>query len=206
VTTVTDAGLALLVKSLPKLRSLDLGMPTTLTHAGYAELRKLTRLRDLRMDARLLKAADFESIGKLQVHRLSLRCATITDDSIRHIAAMTRLEHLDLFGSHQLTDKGVAQLAALKSLRSLSVGGTRGITDDTLRKLSDLPLESLDLTSFGSVKKGGMKITDRGLEALALMPTLKRVVLTRVRLITPEGVAHLRIATTGREVITSRKR
>ena len=50
MTTVTDAGLALLVKLQPNLRRLDLGFVVGLTPGGYRHLAKLTKLEELKKE------------------------------------------------------------------------------------------------------------------------------------------------------------
>jgi len=206
VTSVTDAGLASLAKVQPKLRRLDLGVVRKITGAGLAHLAKLPKLQDLVLQGPGLDDAAAAAIAKLPLRRLSLRRTAITDAGLEHLAGMRHLEHIDLSDSRGVTDRGVAALAECKTLRSINVRGARGVTDETLQKLSDLPLESIDLTSYGNRQsRMHAMFTDEGLKALAANPTLKRVVLMGAPLITKAGIAHLRIATTTREVIAPRR-
>jgi len=207
VTIVTDAGLASLVKIQPNLRRIDLGQTRSITHAGIAHLAKLPRLEELVLHSSRFDDAAAAAIARLDLRRLSLHHSVITDAGAAQLASMKRLEHLDLSWSYGVTDAGVAHLAKCLTLKSLNVTGARGVTDETLRKLADLPLESLNLTSYGYRNKHhAAQFTDRGLAAPAAMPTLKRVVLIGAQRISREGVAHLRIATTAREVIREKRR
>jgi len=207
VTTVTDAGLALLVKLQPNLRRLDLGYVVGLTHRGFRHLAKLTKLEELKMTAPKFDDRAAGAISSLPLRKLTIRQSAITATATKQFATMKRLEHLDLLGSRKLTDNGVAQLAALRSLKTLNVTGAYGVTDSTLRELATLPLISLDLTSFGCAKNpSSAKFTDAGLSALATVTTLRRVVIGGASLVTDKGVAELRAGPAKREVVRGRSR
>ena len=205
MTVVTDAGLALLVKLQPNLRRLVLGETHVLTHTGYAHLKKLTRLRDLRVNAQTLDDRAAKVIATLPLRRLSMRNTRITDAVLPHFTGMQQLEHLDLFGARGLTDTGVAHLAAIDTLKSLNVSGARGVSDRTIRELAKLPLESIDLSSFGCAKNPmSAKYTDEGLRVLAAMPTLRRIVIRGAPLVSTKTVEALRKADPKREVLYRR--
>ncbi len=207
MTTVTDAGLALLVKLQPNLRRLDLGYVVGLTHKGYAHLAHLKQLDELKLIAPKFDDRAAGLISRLALRKLTVQQSAITDAATKQFATMKHLEHLDLMGSRKLTDNGVAQLAALRSLKTLNVTGARGVTDSTLRELATLPLVSLDLTSFGCAKNPtSAKFTDEGLSALATVTTLRRVVIGGASLVTDKGVAELRAGPTKREVVRGRTR
>ena len=205
MTVITDAGLALLVKLQPKLRRLDLGWTYSLTHEGFAYLKKLTHLEELKMHAPKLDDRGAAFIAQLPLRTLSMRHTAITDAAIEQIASMKRLEHLDVFGARKVTDKGVARLAELRNLKTLNVGWARGVTDGTLRALAGLQLKALDLSSFGCAKNpASAKFTDEGLAALAAMPSLRRVVISGASLVTEKGVNTLRAGTPKRDVVRGR--
>ena len=205
MTLVTDAGLALLVKLQPNLRRLDLGWTVSLTHEGYAHLKQLTKLEELKMHAPKFDDRSASAIAQLPLRRLSMRNTAITDRTMKRLASMKRLEHLDIFGAGKVTDRGVAGLARLRSLRTLNVGGTRGVTDGTLRALRCLRLETLDLTSYGCAKNpASAKFTDEGLASLAAIPSLRRIVISGASLVTEKGVSALRTGTPNREVVRGR--
>jgi hypothetical protein len=206
VTTVSDAGLALLVKLQPNLRRLDLGYVVGLTHTGFRHLAKLTKLEELKMIAPKFDDRAAGAISRLPLRKLTIQQSGITATATKQFATMKRLEHLDLLGSRQLTDNGVAQLAALRSLKTLNVTGAKGVTDSTLRELATLPLISLDLTSFGCAKNpASAKFTDEGLAALAAMPSLRRVVISGASRVTEKGVNGLRTGTPKRDVVRGRR-
>src|SRR5581483_5322938 len=61
----------------------------------------------------------------------------LTDFNVRHLAALSQLEVLDL-GETTLTDRGAAELATLKNLHTLDLHGTR-ITSKGLATIATLP-------------------------------------------------------------------
>lgn len=59
----------------------------------------------------------------------------ITDDALRTLAMLPRLERLELH-HHRITDAGLAHLAASKGLRHLAVSGAPGPTPTAIRALT----------------------------------------------------------------------
>ena len=53
------------------------------------------------------------------LRRLYLRDTTVTDEALKNIAGLTKLEELDLYGV-RITDRGIAYLKDLKELRKLT--------------------------------------------------------------------------------------
>ncbi|MBL7152542.1 MAG: hypothetical protein ISS79_02405 [Phycisphaerae bacterium] len=150
---ITDAGLAHIAE-LPNLRSLQISRihfndskmnKEYYTDAGLAELATCRRLEDLSLG----------SIG-------------ITDAGVEHVAKLTNLKSLNLFGCDNITDAGLANLRGLKSLKSLSVTGGE-ITIAGLNGLKSLScLERIRVDDF---RRGGAVLDLSG------MPNLEDLML-----------------------------
>ena len=111
----------------------------------------------------------------------------LTDDGIRHLARLPRLEHLDASGS-AITDRGLAVLRDLPALKTISLAGTR-ITDEGAGHLTHCPdLERLNLgwtrTGDGALRAvagkrklrslmSGELVTDAGIALLHELPVFK---------------------------------
>jgi len=120
----------------------------------------------------------FRSLAQLRM--LDLSRTRISDEGIRQIASLKRLEVLVL--PESVTDRAMASLKMLPHLRELNLDQAR-ITDAGMTSLSGiLALEYLDLSST--------RVTDAGLAALARLPSLKRLVLGA--LVTDAGAPYLR--------------
>ena len=55
---------------------------------------------------------------------LSLELTTIGDDALKHLAGLTNLEYLNLYGTH-VTDAGLEHLKGMKNLKKLYLWQTR---------------------------------------------------------------------------------
>src|SRR5207249_6879954 len=115
-----------------------------------------------------------------------LDTSKITDEGFRHLARLTKLEHLVLVG-HAFSDRGLAVVKGMKHLTWLCVGGTKRIesfiTDDGLAVVADLKdLENVNLAYS--------KVTDQGLKHLAGLKKLKILDLEGCN-VTDEGLAQL---------------
>ncbi len=111
----------------------------------------------------------------------------LTDDGIRHLARLPRLEHLDLSGT-ALSDRGLQILRDLPALKTLSLSGT-AVSDVGVANLAHCQhLEKVDLawTRTGDAairalagKEGlrqfvsGAHVTDAGLPLLHDLPVFK---------------------------------
>ncbi|MFZ5831803.1 MAG: hypothetical protein ACOY3P_17080 [Planctomycetota bacterium] len=115
---LVNTGLDVLPK-LKKLRQLELSGLPTVTSEQLKNVWALTGLRTLTL--------------KLNSDRLDRQF----DDTLAGIEALTELEELTLAigGQVKLTDEGLKHLAALKKLRVLNLGGTEGFTDRGLASL-----------------------------------------------------------------------
>lgn len=91
------------------------------------------------------------SLPKLQ--SLDLSGSSITDKGLQYVGMLTNLDSLGLVRT-KITDQGVRHLQDLKNLKELYIWRT-GITDLSLSYLSNLPLESLDV-SYTFVTSNGI--------------------------------------------------
>jgi hypothetical protein len=89
----------------------------------------------------------------------------ITDDGLAYLRGMNRLEQLWL-GNTRVTDVGLVHLGSLRSLRDLSIGNTR---------VSDAGLVHLrGLRSLQQLSLGNTRVTDAGAADLKrVLPSLK---------------------------------
>lgn len=155
------------------------------TEAGFAHLRGLNNLEDLRVygpsatsDAELIQLK-----GLRRLKRLNIQDAKLTDAGLGHLKGLTSLEDLMINGN-LITDAGLAQLRGITSLKGLFIGSNQNeVTDDGLVFLEGLiNLEILDI--------GYSRVTDRGLVHLKKLPKLKEIWIYGTQ-ITDEGLASL---------------
>ncbi len=143
-----------------------------------------------------------------ELKQLELKGTQATDEGLKHLRGLTRLERLFLRGVTDVSDAGAAHLAGLKDLKLLHLTGSR-ITDAGLAHLRGLArLESLTLqdghfSDAGLAHLGGLKhlkrlylglgdgrITDAGLAHLKGLTALE-VLDLQESLVTDEGLMQL---------------
>ncbi len=88
------------------------------------ELSKLPRLAHLEINSIDCTDAHIAAIVKLDLQNLWLFNSLLDDAKLKRLAAMSRLEYLNISVS-QLTDEGLRELQILKSLKYLDVKQTR---------------------------------------------------------------------------------
>jgi hypothetical protein len=106
-------------------------------------------------------------------------------DAVFEVMREFQLTTLDTNG--QLTDAALTRLAPLALVTRLNLGDGRRLTDDGLRALAGMH-ELLELELGGP----SCAITDRGLEPLRQLTSLRRLELNWIPRISDAGVAHLR--------------
>src|SRR5262249_39102495 len=146
---MTDELLAKL-RTLPKLRELDLETTKALTKEGLAHLGELPSLESLTLynvniDGAGLGDEALEAVSRMPTLRaLSVGECGTTDAGVRHLEAMPQLTHLTLRQEGRLSDAALTSVAKLKRLRHL------------------------DLSSYvGTASYGRMHFTPEGLRQLA---------------------------------------
>ncbi|MGH7539074.1 MAG: hypothetical protein ACREMF_10580 [Gemmatimonadales bacterium] len=136
--------------------------------------------------------AALERVSQLEQMRRFLigSSALLSDDGVRHLARLTRLEELDLSGPRsRITDRGLLVLRHLKQLRRFQMCWSQHVTDAGVANLSFCDhLESVDLmgtpTGDGAIDaltgkprlrrfKTGKQVTDAGLALLHRFPVFK---------------------------------
>ncbi len=123
-------------------------------------------------DCSKLGDAEFRLIGQLKdLKSLTLygQCKGLTDETLPHLAGLTKLEELGTDGI-QVSDAGLAKLTALTSLRSLSFFhpsfGMKGFDGSGFAALKALPnLERLTIA--------GTPFDDKGMVAVAEIKQLR---------------------------------
>jgi hypothetical protein len=104
------------------------------------------------------------------------------------LIATMRERRLTSLACPMMTDAILANVATLDQVTHLSLGGSRELTDDGMRQLAKMPqLEYLSLSEYP-----GGNLTDRGLEVLRHLPSLRIFEMAWQRGITDAGAAHLR--------------
>ncbi|MEX2214838.1 MAG: SUMF1/EgtB/PvdO family nonheme iron enzyme [Phycisphaeraceae bacterium] len=200
---LTDAMLAHLAP-LTELRELRLGIPG-LTDAGLRQLTRYKQLKTLSLvgtastgDA--LPAFDSAPLQTLSIWRLtdagarhlrlfpglrelSLIGSPLTDAGFAHIAALKKIERIDLTRCKDLTDAAFAALANLHELRSINLDGT-GAGDLASRALASH-------TQLADLHIGSPALTDAGLEHLGSLVALDNLRITAPAAITDRGLRHL---------------
>ena len=119
---LTDGAFA----QIGKLRDLELlyvSNAFAVTDAGVFSLKKLRRLRNLNIDDSQIGDHSVATIADLpDLTSLSLHGSNITDEGLRHLATMKRLESLSIGGGPAtFTARGLAPLATLQGLNSLDL-------------------------------------------------------------------------------------
>jgi hypothetical protein len=133
----TDDDLARFPK-MPQLEDLDLSGSSIsdegLIHLSECDLRMLDFL-DLSNTA--IRGPGFVHLGATPLSRLDLSGSEITDDGLRYLGGLERLEMLWLNGT-AITDRAVPHLLSVASLEEVDVSDT-AVTDAGLRRLLEHP-------------------------------------------------------------------
>lgn len=200
---LTDDMLARM-KSVPKLRELDIGSPDKVTSAGLKHLAQLTSLQSLTLSGLRHKnqwlgdEAIKELIGLKSLRRLTINMCGITDASVKSLEGMATLSHLSIISEGRLTDKALASLGTMKKLQSLdlssyvdteqlgkmhfSAAGIRQLAglqnlEELLLVGHDVPADALDFPRLTSLSLSGDTITDTTADAIARLRKLKTLQL-----------------------------
>lgn len=152
--------------SFPKLVSLKFPL-ASLSDAGLQKIGKLHSLECLRVADKTYFAAPGP--------------ANITDDGVKHLAGLSRLQVLQLQNT-KLTDASMPTIGRLVKLTELSMPGN-DITDAGIKELSELELHVVHL--------GITRISGTGLSHLAHMP-IETLGLSHCSLIDNDAMEELR--------------
>src|SRR5262249_17989631 len=127
------------LKTLPKLRELDVGPTKFITPAGLQHLAGLPSLQKLSLynlnhdgkglgDTAIRHLVGLKSLRELHVNH----CGT-TDAGVGMLEAMPQLTHLDLYAEARLTDSALVSIAKLKRLKHLSLDSYVGTEQGWMR-------------------------------------------------------------------------
>lgn len=123
-----------------------------------------------------------------------LRAPNARDDDVAHLAGMTGVRMLDLYGT-QISDSSCAVIGGLTSLEWLSFTGV-GITQGGVRQLG-----ALDRLVRLSLKR--TRVTDAVIDTLLGLPNLRWLSLSET-MVSPRGVLRLRDAASLRMLAVTR--
>ncbi|MDH4239608.1 MAG: hypothetical protein OEW48_08605 [Phycisphaerae bacterium] len=197
---ITDRGLAYLGR-IKTLEQLDLPQEQEgITDTGLAYLAELPNLRHLaitrihfidpKMNKEYYTDKGLAELAKCRLlEELYIGSPGITDEGMRHVARLTNLKKLMLFGCENVTNEGLAQLTTLKSLRDLYITKSK-ITIGGLTHLNKIPgLYKLDLFDIEQ-DHAGLNISGlTNLEELGLNLKIERVDRENNVLITQKSTA-----------------
>lgn len=143
-----------------------------------------------------------------EVRQLLICKGQATDEGLKYVATLRKLESLYMWGPSEITDAGVAHLAGLPKLTKLHLSKSR-VSDESLKTLGRLPsLEKMTVqgnkfTDAGLAYLQGNQrlrslwlglgetdITDKGMPYLSDLINLEELDLQGTN-VTTEGLAHL---------------
>lgn len=172
---------------------------------GLRQLRHTKSIRHLELRETTVTGPGLEVLGELaHLQSLVLLDRDLGEEGLRHLAALSKLELLELSGpvedpsmkglgglvtlrtlrlSHpQIDDRIAPELEPLRRLEWLDLGGT-AISDEGLSGLAEL-------TSLKTLHLHHTRVTNRGLAQLAKLGALEELTLHSTDVV-DEGVAHL---------------
>jgi uncharacterized repeat protein (TIGR04138 family) len=173
--------LAARIARVKGLRTLQM-CGSTIEPGAMAQVAQIPQLGSLQISGgEIHDEQAFAPLQDLHLLYLTVEKVTLTDEQVRQIGCMTRVERLDL-SDMPLTDEHLEHLKELTQLRSLSLANT-SIEGPGLRRLAGMRLlESLDLS--------GTAVDDRGFGRLPPLPRLNVLMLSNTK-ITDAAVATL---------------
>lgn len=172
-----------------KLQSLDLDWPHRVTGSGLGHIRDLTKLEVLKLSGMPLKDSDlshFSNLNRLRILEIGIvgePDTGIGDEGLRHLAGLSNLEELELYGHSHISDAGLAHLAGLTKLKWLNLDGSR-VTDAGLVHLRGL-------TNLTRLYLSGTKVTDEGMAELTRHQHLEDLDISRTA-VTEAGIHKLK--------------
>ena len=154
----------LVMRGTPDVRWMSISSPKVSDDGGRA-LAHLKEVQFLTISASALGDPSFENLGP-NLASLSIRGASITDQSLKHIAQSPWLRYLQIHGM-DIDGDGFHHLAKTITLQGIVLKGV-DVTDDDLAALADMPsLVSLTLIDT--------QVTGSGFHHMAKNPSLKSI-------------------------------
>jgi Leucine-rich repeat (LRR) protein len=206
---ITDASVALIAKSFPLLRNLDLSRNALLTDDALSSVGKLKELESLLVNYCTFSEFGLMSIEKMpKLRTLDIRGNVKIDGSglgvVAKISSLRALKHR----SEMVDDNAISELAAAKNLEIFDMQDF-AITDAAGEELKKLPKLSqliifrcLNFGSQGLLALKGKALTrltlrdlpsldDTGMEAFRELTALKRLYLHELNSVTDVGMMNL---------------
>jgi hypothetical protein len=206
---INDPTVAMIAKSFPKLKDLDLSSNTNLTNSVLRVICELTQLERLTLvqnrfnDLGTSRLANLKNLRALDL-RGNMEAGDMTMEIIGALPKLTALRHR----STTVSDFGMEYLAQCKTLDSLLIQdfAATGQTGQHLAKLDNLTqLEIFRCQGFGSdgvLALAGMKLTrltlrdlpmvdDQAMAVFAELPQLKRLYLHELDSVSDHGLQNL---------------
>jgi len=193
----------------PSVRSVALYLWDTVGVVNLMWLNSLPNLRQLYVEGRVDSAAKALVGVKCLTALVLADCReSLSDDGVKHIAELRRLESVEIMSDWNVSHAGMAQLRNLAELRRLKLGGVVTVADAGFSCLGDLkqlrelslrlgpPLRQADgiashvqvLPALEELAIHGATLTDVGLNRLASLKTLRRLDLTDCQGFSDEGL------------------
>jgi len=171
---ITDKGLGYL-KQIKTLEHLELPQEQHgITDVGLAHLAELSNLKHLQIsrihfnnpavNKEYYTDRGLADIARLrQLEELHIGSIGVTDAGMDHVAKLTNLKILHMFGCDNVTDKGLAKLTALKSLQNLDISHSK-LTFAGLASINSMI--SLTRLDVGELERNGAVLNLSGLTNL----------------------------------------
>ncbi len=178
---------------------------------GVRELARMTQLKSLRaghMSNRVSSSALVEALGGMHsLQFIDLSSIKGVDDAVLGvIGRMHDLRHLTLYGCCNITDEGVKSLEGLKRLETLDLGLCGGVGDRALETIG-VELKALRVLRLsGQISGGGaggfagddewmnnryLRVSDAGLAFICRLPNLEELSLRGSNTLTSAGLRRL---------------
>jgi len=206
---ISDAAVAMIVKSFPNLTELDLSSNTNMTNgvvkivSELGQLQRLTLVQNQVNDIgaqRLAKLQELRALdlrGNMEAGDMALdviadlprltafkhRSTAVTDSGLEHLARNQTLESL-LLQDFAITDQSGPHLAKLGKLSQLEVFRCQGFGSDGVLALKGMGLTRLTLRDLPNVD-------DRAMEVFDDLPKLRRLYLHELASVGDAGLMHL---------------
>jgi Leucine-rich repeat (LRR) protein len=176
-----------------------------------AGLATLAQLESLQVDGGELLVEDAREIAGLRnLRELTLQLVEVTDESLRPLAELKKLESFHLLHrgrGQRVTSKGIAFVAEMPKLRSLTLGRIESLDDEVLSHLenvAELELLNLDqatitgaeihrlarLPKLTTLNLIGTKVDDEAMEKLSKLPQLESLDVSGTN-VTDDGLRHV---------------
>lgn len=151
--SLTDNGMSKIAK-IPKLQLLGVSGCTKITATGIAALKGLSLSSlDIGGCDRVGNEGAQAIAAMSGLQMLYAKASGITDDGIKHLGKLTKLDTLDLSDNFGITDACLADLKKLSALKNLNLSGTE-LTDKAVDVLKEMQtLQSLNVESTGITAK-----------------------------------------------------